>query len=78
MITDKEVGELWRAHKDCPGNNYCGAIHSLIRKLVEERAARYRKLAEDERGYVSPDARHEARDTACRDFGINPATWKES
>lgn len=71
IMDDKEVGELW--HKYQPWSGLHGIeLQSakdncaLIRKLVDERAARLYERAPSVPYSVLP---------APRDFGIDPATW---
>jgi hypothetical protein len=73
-MTDEEVGELWRkgisshAHRPCLQERL-----ALIRKLVEERARVY------DNGDDSRDDYHRWHiEHTLRDFGIDPATWKET
>jgi hypothetical protein len=67
MMTDREVGELWR-DLNRPIDHECSlARHgrALIRKLVEERTRLYEK-----------DKISHAHIVALRDFGIDPKEWK--
>ena len=60
MISDKEVGQLW---KDCQANNlnifWQSAVLDLIRKLVEVRAKNYSYRRDED-----------CRKRALKDFGI--------
>ena len=71
MMTDKEVGELWReSMRHSPDCVFTAKVADLIRKLVEERAKWYGWQSS---GLDKADSAS-ALDAAIRDFGI---TWKE-
>jgi len=69
-VEDKEVGELWDLYR--PDGK--GSVVDLIRKLVEERAhaiaANYYRIYNPDNIDVKSCIA-----AACRDFGIDPATW---
>ena len=75
-MEDKEVGELW--HDASTKGGYwdnvgaADAICELIRNLVEERARHYSRDCKCLG--IGHTPLHIAE--ACRDFGIDPETWK--
>jgi hypothetical protein len=74
MMTDKEVGALWRtAHESDEPTFWVTGVKELIRKLVEERA-RYHAIRDGGyRGFTAQDI-----DWACEQFGIDPKSWEKS
>jgi hypothetical protein len=73
-MTDKEVGELWQSALRYPA--VYPYVQALIRKLVEERAAGifWSKSVVNPKFSNLPDCQRQA----LRDFGIDPATYKET
>ena len=76
VITDKEVGELWRRCIDSASDLHWDTeelLKNLIRKLVEERAKWYIEGGiwnGEDFDTTSPT------ENALRDFEIDPETWK--
>lgn len=61
MMTDKEVGNLWREALKWSDE----VTLQLVRKVVEERAEKYRAARNQPNKYSY----------ALRDFGISPDEW---
>ncbi len=69
-MNDKEIGEMWLmlmakplGHQPGARNNADEVMLALIRKLIDERAFRYKR---------NPDADGHSIRQALRDFGIAP------
>ena len=71
-MKDCEVGELWRKHRGKIGLEHHHVV-KVIRKLVEERASH---IYHGHNRYSW--SMGQCRECALRDFGIEPATWKET
>ena len=81
-MTDREVGDLWRAHSfehnqgnQCAIKNGECAVIILIRKLVKEREA----TSKAQINYWQIDGRTQRKITqqALSDFGISEEEWRE-
>jgi len=72
-MTDSDVGIVWGARDELPG-----VVTDLIRKLVEERCDKYKRMDAMRAGiFATRDHAYflELTNRVLSEFGIDPATW---